>query len=472
MTQSFFYEKIKINFKFLLNKYELFLIAPIIFNFIFNLFNGAIYKFSFFNIFDIFSSFLLFIFLYQVGKLLQCKFPGITISFGIYIYIVSFFMFESLILFIFLDVDLKTSFIAVNLIWIFIFLIGNLKYKNLFYVFFTYLIQILFNRSYFGNFSKNLNILGDVNDVFFRQTENIYNFSFFYSVTNPVIEGYPQFLSYIDSLLFMISFNSSEYLFMQTNSLVFFWLTLFLIYEMPLNKYFKYFSMVVFASIVLNSGWLQFLFLSSLMSERIAGYIFFAGLFCILNSKHDTKIQKLIFLFLGFNFYNKQFFSIFTVLLLIYFVINKEYRKNSFYLIFPILLKQLSYSTYFIGIAKDRHISQLDLKDTIIDLILFRNVNYSNIKTIFINLVVDKPITYLLIILILLIVCKLIVKIKFDQSQIIYISLIISNLVFILLLYSSVWRNMELLSPVRYIYSFLIIYIYMFTKTLEQLKEK
>lgn len=84
------------------------------------------------------------------------------------------------------------------------------------------------------------------------------------------------------------------------------------------------------------------------------------------------------------------------------------------------------------------------------------------------NLLIDIPITYFLILStsIYLIIFK---KDKSDTELNLYVFLSALNLLLILVLYISAWRGMELESPIRYIYSFMVFYFLIFSKSLEKL---
>ena len=53
----------------------------------------------------------------------------------------------------------------------------------------------------------------------------------------------------------------------------------------------------------------------------------------------------------------------------------------------------------------------------------------------------------------------------------IYFFITFLNFLFIYLLYISAWRNMELESPIRYMYSFLIFYLVIIIKSFESYKK-
>ena len=147
------------------------------------------------------------------------------------------------------------------------------------------------------------------------------------------------------------------------------------------------------------------------------------------------------------------------------FMASKKYRKNSFLLLSAFLLRELYHFTYLKGVQKDHHIVQIDIRDTILDIILFRNLSVENIVIILNNLFTDKPATYLVVLFFTIsLLSTILLGSDNTYEENLYLFLSVLNFLFIFLLYISVWRDMELESPIRYIYSFIpiyIIYIYM-----------
>ena len=84
--------------------------------------------------------------------------------------------------------------------------------------------------------SKNLNILGDVEAVFFEQSKNIYENSFYFSVNNFVMEGYPQFISYFQSLFLKFSSIQGTYDFYSFTSHIVFYLSILFFLEIFQKK--------------------------------------------------------------------------------------------------------------------------------------------------------------------------------------------------------------------------------------------
>lgn len=452
---------LKINFLYLLP-------LPLLFNLLLNLFEK---KTSFGNlqIYDGISSLLIFLFLYSVGYCFKSVFNNMTVTFGIISYLFSFFILESIILFFYNDVNLHTIFFITNLLWCLFYLTAKGENKLLLISISLYFMMFCINNYFIDFLSINTNIKGDVKDVFLPNTLTIYEISFKESILNPTMSGYPQFMSYIDALIFKISFGLEHYSYIASTSLVFFWLHLLLFSETVTNNKIKVVTGVLFSLLIINSDWLQFLFTSSLMTERMAGYFLGGTLMTLFKIKNISYIEiSIIFFILSFVYNTKQFFSIMVPVLLIIFLFKKPYRKGSIFLLSGLTLNLLSYSTYFSTVPKEHHIRQIDILDTIQDLLLFRDLKIENILIISQNLLIDIPITYFLILStsIYLIIFK---KGKSDTELNIYVFLSAFNLLLILVLYISAWRGMELESPIRYIYSFMVFYFLIFSKSVERL---
>ena len=455
--------------KFFQKNYFLFLL-PLLINLLnnFNLKKIVINNIGFY---DIVSSLILFVFLFSFGHCFKLVFNYMTITFGIITYIFSFFIFESFVLFFYADINLTLTFFIVNFLWLIFYIIFLEEKRVIFYMIASYFSMRYFNSSNFEMMSLNINLIGDVYDVFFPNTQMIYETSYKISVMNsPTMAGYPQFMSYIDAFLYKLAYDKENYDFIISNSLVFFWLNLLLFTELRTSKKSRFFIAAIFIILLLNSRWLEFLFVSSLMSERIAGYLL-AGILVSIFKIRKTQTSQLYFLFfmLGFIYITKQFFSIIVLILFFIFLTSSKYRKYSPLILGAFALQEIAYSTYFTNAKKNYHTTQIDIPDTLQDLILFRDLNFSNFTEIMKNLSSDKPFTYLLLITIGLLCLKLITG-KSSYEVKIYIVITVLNLLFIFLLYISAWRNMELESPIRYIYSFLIFYLLLISNSVSEVE--
>lgn len=444
--------------KLFLNNLGLIITFPLILNFMSNLLTNEDY-FNFINFFDFTSSALIFLFLLSFGYLVKLTNNSLTLTFGIILYLVSFFVFESILYIFTTQINLHTTFLLVNGLWL-IYLFLNLN--NKIYVLFpaaTFILMRLFNLSQVNEISFSKNLIGDVADVFLPNILNIYENNLYFSLTNPVFEGYPQFMTYLDALIFKLSFGLDSYEFGLPTAFVFYFLFLLLFFETQLSIKNKINASLFFSILIFNSAWLQFLFLTSLMNERLASYLFLGILITIFTNNKEQN-SKLVFFIFSFIFITKQFFSVLLIVCFLVFVASKKYRKNSHLLLSAFLLREFYHLTYLRGVQKDHHIVQINISDTILDIILFRNLNLENIIIILNNLFNDKPATYLVILFFTIsLISRKVFHSDNTYEENLYLFLSILNFLFIVLLYISVWRDMELESPIRYIYSFIPIYI-------------
>lgn len=400
------------------------------------------------------SSVVLSLFLYLIGKMIKSAFSFSTVSFSIIFYLYSFFMVDISLLF-FTDAFLFSEiFLLVNVLWIIIVVYKSRKITPLFMPLLSFGLLNLFNNIYYDKFNKNQNLFGDVEAVFFPHTKNIYESSYFISMSNPVMSGYPQFTSYIDALLFKISFTDEIYVYMKQSSTIFIFLTVLFFFEVNFSKYSKLFSSLIFLSLVSNSKWLEFLFSASLMSERLVSFTFAVLVYSIFQ-KSNINVKYFEFLTFGMMIFTKQFTSTIVLILLIILIASVKYRRYVLVGLIPSILKELGFVTYFSQLEKDHHIKQIDVQDTVFDLLLLRDLDFTNIYKIIQNLIIDKPLTYLIVLLFTLLLLNIKNGYYKEIDLQIYLLSLILNVTLISLLYISAWRNMELESPIRYILNML-----------------
>ncbi len=456
--------------KLIKKNYYFLLIFPILINFLTNL-NDGNYKFEYLSFYDLISSLLVFIYFLLIGYSFKLINKNMTITIGIISYLISFFLVETIALFFYVSMDINITFIVTNFLWLAYYVFRLRNRLLLFGIILSYLIMQLFNSQYMNLMTINTNLTMDVLNVFYPNTASIYENSYKYSVSNPVMLGYPQFMSYIDALIFKISFGLEKYSFILSSSFIFYWLNLLLFFELKTSKNNKIFISLFFTLLIMNSTWLQFLFTSSLMSERIAGYLLTGILITLFRIDNASYFEiSFIFFILGFVYNTKQFFSIIVLILFLFFLFNKKYRNSSIFLLFSLIINEISYLTYFSELPRELHIRQIDISDTIIDLFLLRDLNIGNIFEIFKNLYIDKPMTYLLIITLgSYIYAAYMNRVNLELN--LYFLVTSLNIVFVFLLYISAWREMELESPIRYIYSFLVVYLVIISKCYKFQKE-
>jgi len=443
------------------------LYVPIFINFLINKFNFAnLTSIDLINFFDIGSSLLLFIFLYLIGNLIKDILDLPMVSSGIVIYLLSFFLIDNLILFFRTNVYFHSIFLLVNAIWLFVFLIFFKYYKKVFFGIFSYQVLQYFNQYYFEKLSVNKNIIGDVKDIHFPHVKNIYEISYFYSMNNATLEGYPQLVAYVQSVLSTISLKSHLFVHLSSSINVLLFLFLLFFYELNLSKKSKLILIFLFLSLILNSQWLSFLFIDSLMTEGVLSYLFCVLLISSIYVKQKTS--WVLFIFLGLMFLSKQFISILSLVVVLIFMIRKNFRKQALCGLFGLVLKELSFISFLNNIQKNYHLKDVDILDTVFDLILFRNLELTNIKLILQNLINDKPVSLIFLFFVIGCAFYLILFTKRNWELNLIVFVIILNFALIFALYITLWRTMELESPIRYMLNLLPLILYFQFKLIDK----
>lgn len=400
-----------------------------------------------------------------MGKAIKESLKIENLSFGITIFLLSFFIFDSYILLVFKNLSFRQNFYVVLFIWFIFFLFKKVDIKLIFSIIIASITNIIFNRQYSYSFDKNSNIDVDV-WYYIEFSKNIFENSYYYSMNNNIFSGYSQFSSYIQTILHSISFAEIEYTYYRSTTNVIFFLLCLVIFESTKNKKVRVFSILLFSSLTLNSNWLEFLLFDSLMSEGILNFLFTSAIISIFNEKN----KKLSFFILGMLIFSKQFYIVLILITGLIFLFFKKFRRFTPYMFIGLASKELIYLTYFKNLKKDHHISQIDILDTFFDLILLRDLNPYNFVGILKNLLIDKPLSFLILMMIALYFYNLIQnQSSFEVNY--YGILILLNFLLIVLLYISVWRQMELESPIRFILNLFTLKLIFVAQNLELIKK-
>ena len=440
-----------------------FIYLPIFLNFIFNLYSRySTDKIIEINFYNTISTILLFCFISVVGFLIKELFTLPYISTGIVLYFFSFLVFDNIILFFYSQLSFFQLFIFLNIVWALVLLIYSSRKFLVLVSLFLYSLSYFFNSRFLQYLTVDENIIGDVKDIHYPHVKNIYEFSYFYSMNNPTLEGYPQLSAYVQSLLNMISLSAESFNHLSSSINVLFLLFLLLFSELEISKSSKYCLIALFSCLIFNSQWLKFLFIDSLMTEGVLSYLFVVLLISCLNQVNNlSKTSYIVFLITGLLYLGKQFFSTLALALVLIFILKQETRKYALVGLIGVLLKELRNITFFENIQKDYHLKEVDLVDTFFDLLLFRDLKLSNISTIFKNLIVDTPVFILFAYLFVMTIIFLYsYKLKYEKINII-LFIVYLNFLLIFSLYITIWKTMELESPIRYMLNLLPVVLYL-----------
>ena len=447
-----------------------FFYIPIFANFIINFFGYlSTNKIKELNFYNLTSTVLLFFFAISIGVILKEIFSLPYISTGIILYFMSFFIIDNLILFFNTDLKFSTIFIMTNIIWIGISLV--LKKYYLFLPIFIYSVLNFYNNYFLEKLSIGKNIIGDVKDIHYQHVKNIYEFSYYYSMNNPSLEGYPQISAYIQSLLNQLSLNTEYFINLSPSINVLFLLFILFFFEVELSNGSKVILLILFISLVLNSQWLKFLFIDSLMTEGVLSYLFVVlFLSCLKQLNNLSKSSYLVFFLMGLLYLSKQFFSILSIVLIVIFIIKNSSRKFAIAGLFGFFLKEVRQVFYFKDIEKDYHLKEVDLIDTFFDLILLRDLKINNIALIIKNLTVDIPVFLLFLYLVFLTILYFYYFRFKHESENLIAFIVYLNFLFIFILYITIWRSMELETPIRYMLNLLPVSLYLQFKIIDKFK--
>lgn len=425
---------------------------PISLNVLINLLNG---RYNFYllkiNIYDFISTLLLFIFLYLIGNNIKKIFNFDTVSFGIVVFLTSFYIIDLHTILIFNKLSFNTNFLVVSFMWTIFFLFKNNQFKTNLNLIISYIVLRTYNTFFNDKITTNTNIIGDVEAIFFKQSKNIYENSYFYSVINYVDEGYPQFSSYLQSLMYKISFNSELFNYkVPTSQIVFLLIVLFFL-DLDISKANKSFLIYTYTLMIFNNQFYQFLFTTSLMSEGIVSYLIVVVLFEVFKMKEKHVDLKIIFLIIGILYFTKQFINSFTILFILFSFFNKHLRKYAVFGLYLPLIKEVNYYFNFNNITGGHHLSQINVLQTLVDLLTLNNLKFSNISIIFQKILMDKP--YFLFLFLFFFSIIYFYKVHDFKKKIqinSYVFIILLNYLFVFALYISAWQNMELESPIRF----------------------
>ena len=450
-----------------MNKYlkNLIYIVPIPFviNFLSNL-----SSISHVNLQSLLLAFFPFIFLYYLGDEINKILNLNSISLSISIYLMGLFITN----FIFLPIDkyflsFSDIFVVYNLfIGLYCLYFSESKNKVLIIFIFIFLLRILFNLFGFNEFNY-IEYNSDVPEFWLPTTEKIYDSDLYFSIQENIIQGYPLMIPHIFANLHYLFFGSSTYLFSFIIPNIFLYLNLFLIYESLQTKSVKLVTMITFISILINSDWLSYLFFNSLMGEVVVNYLFSVFLVNAYLNKNIGN-QKIYYLFLGFLYFLKPFASFLFVFIGIFHYI--KYKKNFilFFTFIGLFVRRIYNSFNFF---KPDSLKSQSSENIYLDIFLENFEKLFEFKLENISLIVKNEILIdriLFLFLMIYLIIKL-VNINSENNFNILNILFFTNAILVFYLYSTIWKEIELGSAYRYLFSFITIVFVDLQFTLEKL---
>jgi len=439
---------------------------PFMLNFLLNIFQNPefILNFSSQNIINFFSTFFISVFFLCLFKLISKSLKIDSNSLSAVYFFFSYFIFDSLFLPITKYLSFSENFYLVSTLWIIVIIYKKPKIQELLMVISSFFVSFFYNRFYLRILSDNSNYLELNSDVplqWLDITSMIYDNNYFYALDNNLIEGQGLLISYIQSIILKINFNTETFIFINNNYNLVFLLSFLLIFDTNLTKKNKYISSASFLIVLLNNDWLYYLFANSLMLEGFVSLFFAIMIYYFYKHIHSND-KNSIYYFISFGslVLSKNFISLIIILLIFYSLkFIKQNRKVvfSFIVYFSYIVYQ---KIFFSELQNFAYTNEINFRELLFDLILLRNLQFDNITNIIKQFLIDKP-TSLIVLFFLLINFYIFIS-KKRLSNTVFLIFIISltNYLLVNILYISYWQNVEFESSYRYLMScFHIIFL-------------
>ena len=434
--------------------------CPILFNFFYNLLNLGIQinEVTSFKTINFLISVIFFTSFFFLGKIIKVIFNFQTISFGIVLFLLSFFIIDKTFLILSKNILFKDLFVITVFLWFVIFAKNIRKIKKIdftsliiSYGFGFYLLKIL-NRNI--TLSTSDFRTSDEKYFWYPNSVNIYEINYFDSLLNNILSSYGLLVAHVHSVLSYLFTLSENFLYFPAYKNIFFLFTLLFIYELKAKNNAKIIFGFFFSIICLTSDWFNYLFFNSILAESVSSYFFGIIIYEILeNYKNRTNITIHYFC-LGYLYFSKQFLSVFSLIFGIYIIFKNKEKIIHYYLLFFGFLVDLI-NSYIIEtpITWTMYLNNIDTAEAN----TFDGIKAENIFNIINQFLIDKPVSYFIfVIVVLTLYLTLFKKLKIND---LYILIILFNTVFVFLLYIFIWTNVEYESSYRYLLNVLHIII-------------
>lgn len=454
-------------------------VFPIIANFLINMFNGKIILFNYFYtnktalIVFLLNAYFYYLISLNIKNSLKINSKFLSLTY----FLTSFFIIDYIFFPITRYLSSKIIFNIVILIWLIFLVSKKLSFKKLIFLSILYIFTQTLNYISFEKLKMTSNFLElntDVQVQWFPLAQMINSNNLYFAFSNNLIDGQGLYLSYIQSLIFRINFYFFDFQFIRLNSNLIIVFCLIFISDLNLSLKNKVIFGITLLTFILNSDWLNYLFFDSLMLEGLVS-IFFVGYVNNLEKYKDCKLNfnaALFYLCFSTLFLSKQFISLITLLILI-FIFIKYKNLNVLVGLFFISLDYFFKKKYTPSVDSFEYLKGTNIFQLAQDLIKLNNLELNNIIKILNQILLDKPFSYIMLLVLGSIFSKFLLKIKISKSFEFYIlsSVIILNFIFILLLYIVWWKDFGIQSSYRYLLNLLFckfLILFYFFENLEK----
>ena len=244
------------------------------------------------------------------------------------------------------------------------------------------------------------------------------------------------------------------------------------IYELKLPRNITFFICTIYSILIINSDWLNYLFVSSLMGESILSILFAILLINFMNihKENHNRFNKMLSILLFSHMYHTKFFINIIVYLIIFVVCI--YRREIFSILlslFTISINELNYRFLLEDISRNELIKEANLA-SVFEMGL-KGFKFINIENIFKHIAIDKPMVYLITLGLVIHIINFSLK-QLSYSSSFSLSLLFINLMFVIFLYIAIWKDVEYESAYRYILNLFHIILFWIGVNLKDLLGK
>tara|TARA_X000001036_G_C20634124_1_gene788373 strand:- start:1023 stop:1655 length:633 start_codon:yes stop_codon:yes gene_type:complete len=197
------------------------------------------------------------------------------------------------------------------------------------------------------------------------------------------------------------------------------------------------------------------------MLEGIVSFVFASFVLNIDKFKtKDLNIKSLFFFsFFSCMIFTKQFISTISLLLLLFIFIRYK-NKNAMVVLFFYFLDFFYKKVFTPNVEGFELLNGTSISQLLKDIVFFNNLEISNFSKIISQLLIDRPVSFLILVFFVLNIYRFFSSKKFDPSLNLYFFIVNLNFILIFTLYTVWWKDFGIQSSFRYIMNiFDLLYI-------------
>ena len=463
-------------FKQLISNYQnivFVLLLPLVGNLFLNIYKGDFFfgfqnSSSMMELINFILAGLIFLIYYFLGLEFKRFLKTNFLTTSIVIVWIGIFFLDNIFSFFPLGFSFKSYLTTVSIFVLFLLKNRGSKYINLLrIVTLVLLVRVVFyilNLEFENLFLEQANLYtSDEDRLWYPAVSEIFNTNYRNVLTNNPYPGYGLLTAYIGSINSFLLLGDVSFKYYLAINYLFIFLFFTFLYEISEKKKTFVFMSILFSTVLLTSHWFTYVFFGSLLSEGISSFSFGVLLTELIRNKNlssNKQISSLIYISFGFLYYTRQFLSTLVLLFVIYRLIlfkNKYIALGFIGFLIKILQSYFLPNTYL-----DPYITTEELSEI--------SFNLNNVLKMVQQFLLDKPISYLILIFLLFVILRQ----KNQKKYFEFYLLILINTILVTLLMVFLWQKSDVQSSYRYLMTIFYLLLYPWSGILDDffIKEK